>query len=126
MRRHNRQRARLQEVLEDRGREGGPLFGIGAGAELVEEDQRLRRHALENALEPHEVGREGRQMFEDALVIPDEHVDIVDHREPGPLARRHRETAEPHGHEEPHGLERDGLATGIRPADDERGRSAIQ
>jgi len=65
-------------------------------------------------------------MFENALVVTDQNVNVVYHGKPGALTRRYRQTAETHGHEESYGLQRDGLPSRVRPADHQGGRGVIE
>ena len=78
MRRHDHQRAGIEEMLDDRGGNGGAFLRIRARSELVEQHERAVGGAFEDAPQPDQIGGEGREVFEDALVVADEDVEVVD------------------------------------------------
>ena len=104
MSRHDQQCSAVQQILYHRRRQCRPFLGIGPRSELVQQDERTIRRSFENALESHEIGGEGRQMFEKALIVADEDVQRVDDRNHRPVDRRHRQPAHGHGHDQTRGF----------------------
>ena len=112
--------AGLEKVLDDRGGERGPLLGVRAGAELVDERERALRRELHDRLEAEQIGRVGRAVLEHVLVVSDQHAEPVDDRNDRSLGRGHGEARHRHRDDEPRSLERDGLAARVRPTDQQR------
>ena len=97
------------EMPEDRAGQCRALLRVGAGAQLVHQHQRTARGAAHDAQQVGDVRAERRKRFKDALLVADVGVDAVEPRESG-LVRRDVQTGVGHHGQQPHCLERDGLA----------------
>ena len=84
VRRRDRQRRALRELVEQGPRERRALDRVGAGGDLVEQHERARRRRLEHVHEVAEVPRERRERGRDRLLVADvgEHVGEDGHARP--------------------------------------------
>ncbi len=80
----------------------------------------------EHALQAHEVGAERGEVFQHALVVADEDVEVVDDRDDRSFRGRHWQPAHGHRHDETSGLQRHRLTAGVRAADDQRVVFAVE
>ena len=87
MGRRRDQRAGPDEVVEQRLGQGRALGRVGAGAELVEQDQRARPGRLDDPDDRAQVAREGRQRLGDRLLVADVGEDVAEDRQPAAGAR---------------------------------------
>ena len=126
MRRGGDERAALARVLDDGDGQRRALGRVRAGAELVEQQQRPVVALLEHAHGVRHVRRERGQRLLDALLIADVGHDLVEHRHGAAVGTRDVQAALRHGREQTDGLERDGLAAGVRAGDDERVKFAAE
>ena len=76
--RRHRQGAAVEQVLEEGAREGGAFGRVGAGGELVEEDERRRAGALEQLDDVAHVAAERRERLLDALLVADVGEDLFE------------------------------------------------
>jgi hypothetical protein len=63
--------AALAQVVEQRAGDRGALLGVGAGAQLVEQDQRAAVGIAQHAHDAQDVRREGGQALLQALLVAD-------------------------------------------------------
>ena len=115
--------AALDEPVEEAHRDGASLLGIGAGAELVEKDEAVRRGGRHDAADRADMAGEGRERLVDRLLVADVGEDGVEDREARLGGRGEAEAELVHQGEEADGLEGDGLAAGVGARDDERPRA---
>ena len=94
------------------------LFGIGGGAELVEQDQRVGAGEAREAVEIDDVRGEGGELGLDGLRVADVGQECG---EDGKAGRRggHGQAGLGHHGQQGGGLEGDGFAAGVGTADDE-------
>ena len=116
------ERPALGQGLQRRLGESRALVGIGAGAELVQQNERAVVHLLEDFLELLDEGGEGREVLGHALIVADDGEDGAQQGQPRALAGGHVQAGLRHETEKPEGLEGDGLAAGIGPRDHEERR----
>ena len=121
MARRDQRRAAAAEVIDDRDAERAAFDRIGARADFVEQHQRRRRPAprsIDAML--RDVRREGAQARLDRLLVADVGEQRPEHRQ--------RAIRRPAGMrspacaiiaQQPGGLQRDGLAAGVRPGDEQ-------
>ena len=115
-----RQAAALAEFVEQRDGERGAFFGSRARAQFIDEHERARRGGFEHGAHVEHVRGKRGEIGGDRLFVADVHEHAIDERQ----ARRLRGdgNAGLRGeHREAHRFERDGLAAGVRAADDEHG-----
>jgi len=109
------------EVIHQGHRQGASLGGVGARPELVEEHQcRQRQHPVHR----HDVGDvpgEGAEVGVDRLLVADVGEHSPEHREPRPRGRGDVQASLRHQRQEAGRLQRDRLAAGVWPGDDEDG-----
>ena len=96
--------AALAEFFEDGNGQRRALDGVGAGAQLVDQDEGAVIRLLEDGDELGHVGGEGREGLLDALFVADVDEDILKGRDG--RARSGRDEQPAHGHE---GQKADGL-----------------
>ena len=96
--------ATAPQLLDDGLRQGGALHRVGAGAQLVQEDEAAVARHLEDVDDVHHVGGEGGKGLLNALLVADVRQDMAEHRHPAALPRGNHQAA--HGHE---GQQADGL-----------------
>src|SRR5438128_2672946 len=118
--RGDHERAPLGQLLEDRLGEGRAFVRIGSRAELVQEHERALVGRFEDLARLLDERRERGEVLGDGLVIPDDREDVVEHGQARALVGGH--VAADLGHERLNRerLERDRLAPGVRPGDDEQ------
>ena len=114
--RHGQQRA-ARERLQHGTRERGSLDGISAGGDLVEQHDRPAIGDLEDLDEVADVAREGREAALDRLLVADVGEHVGDDRQHRALGR-HLQPGLVQQHAERERLQRDGLAAGVRAAQD--------
>ena len=112
-----------EEVRRDGYREGCAFFGIGGGAQLIQQDERVGCGFAGDAVEVDDVGGEAGEVALDGLRVADVGVDAGEERERR-LLGRDRHAGLRHEREQAEGLERHGLAAGVGAADDELLRAA--
>ena len=78
-----REGAGRAEVLHERDAERAALFGIGGGAEFVEQHQRIRRDVQRHLADVGDVRGEGAEVFLDRLVVADIGQHLLEERELG-------------------------------------------
>ena len=126
MRRGRDERAALAPALNDGDGQRRALGRVRAGTELIKQQQRPVVAVLEDAHDVRHVRRECGQRLLDALLIADVGHDLVEHRHGAAVSARDVQAALRHGGEQANGLERDGLAAGVRAGDDERVKFAAE
>ena len=110
--------ARLQKVAGNGHGQRGAFFGIGGGAKLVEQNQRLLAGQPGEPVEIGDVrGKSGERGF-DGLRIADVGQERCEDRKAGRLGGNGQSSLGHHG-QQSRGLERDGFAAGVGAADDE-------
>ncbi len=115
------ERAALGQLLEHRLGERGAVVGVGARAQLVEQDERAVVHALEHLAELLDEGGEGREVLGHALVVADD--GEASARSTGSRAPSRAGTWQPDcamSASRPERLERHRLAARVGPGDDEQ------
>ncbi len=110
------------ERLEQGGGERCAFLRIGAGRELVEQDQALVRSALQQLAQALYVRAEGRQRASEALLVTDVGQHTIEPADRRLLRDRQRDAGARHPSDQAKRLERNGLATGVGPGDHERAR----
>ncbi len=108
----------VEEALRDGDSEGCAFFGVGGGAEFVEEDERVGCGFARDAVEVDDVGGEAGEVALDGLGVADVGVDGGEERESG-FFGRNGQAGLRHNGEKTQGLQGDGLAAGVGAADDE-------
>ena len=118
---------RCGQLLEHRLGERRAVVGIGAGAELVEQDdQRAVVHALEHVAELLDERGEGREVLRHALVVADDGEAPARRRAGARRLGGHVQTRLRHQREQGQGLERHRLAARVGPGDDEQRPRAVE
>ena len=120
MRRGHHMRPAFEEAVEHGLSQRGPLRGVGAGAELVEQDERAAIRGFPCVAEMPDLRRKRGKMIIKALLVADERVDRRPPRDDGTLRRRDRQSGERHDRQQTERLEAYGLAARVAAADDER------
>ena len=119
VRRRRDHRAGVEQPADDRHGQGGALGRIGAGADLVEQDERGRTGIGHEAHDVAQVARERRERLGDALLVADVGHDPPEDRQPRAVGRRDAQPGLVHERQEAERLQRDRLAAGVRPGDDQ-------
>ncbi len=112
--------ALFDEFVEQGLGEGRALRRICARAELVEQHEAVVAEVPPGLGQVVDLGREGRDVVGQALLVADEGVDAAEPGQVGAGLGRHREGREGHGRAQAEALEADGLAAGVAARDDER------
>ena len=86
--RHHRPAAALVEAVEDGPAQRRPFRRVGAGAQLVEQDQALRVGLLQDEGDPRNVGTERAERLFQALLVADVGEDVVKDGDVAALAGR--------------------------------------
>ena len=120
MRRGHHMRPAFEEAVEHGLSQRGPLRGVGAGTELVEQDERAAIRGFPCVAEMPDLRRKRGKMIIKALLVADERVDRRPPRDDGTLRRRDRQSGERHDRQQTERLEAYGLAARVAAADDER------
>jgi len=107
-----------EEVGGDGYGEGCALFGVGGGAELVEQDERAGGGFAGDAVEIDDVGGEAGEVALDGLGVADVGVDAGEEREVGGFGGDGN-AGLGHEGEKAEGFEGDGFAAGVGAAEDE-------
>ena len=115
MARHDGEPRLADEPAEERLRQRGPFDGIGAGGDLVEEDERALGRRVEDRNEVPDVSGERGEAHLDRLLVADVGQHVVEDGQLGVLGRRAQAALVHRG--EPEGLERDGLTARVGAAD---------
>ena len=110
--------AEREEVGGDGDGEGGAFFGVGGGAELVEQDERGGVGVAGDAVDVDDVGGEAGEVALDGLGVADVGVDGGEEGKGGVLGGD-GQAGLGHEGEQAGGLERDGFAAGVGAGDDE-------
>ena len=113
------------EVLGDGNGQRGALFGIGGGAEFVEQDQRMRGRGARDEIDVGDVGGEGGEILLDGLIVADVGEDGVEDGQLGAVGRDGHSGLRHQG-EQASGFERDGFAAGVGAGDDELAAGAFE
>ena len=114
------QRARPQEVVQERLRQRRPLGRIRPGTQLVEQHERARTGRLRDSDDRAEVARERRERLRHGLLVADVREHVAQDREPGSGIGRHVEAGLVHEGEQAEGPQRDRLAARVRAGHQER------
>ena len=120
MSRRSDERARPDEVVEQRLGEGRAFGRVRSRPELVEEDERPGPGRLDDPGDGAEMTRERRERLGDRLLVADVGEDVAQDRQAAARLGRHVEAGLVHERQQPEGPQRDGLAAGVRARDDER------
>ena len=108
------------QLLDDRFRQGGALYRVGARSQLVQQDQAAAVRHLENLNDVHHVGRKGGKGLLNALLVSDVRQNVLKHGDAASLPRRNHQAAHGHEGQQADGLQGHGLAAGVGAGDDER------
>ena len=114
------QGARPDEVVEKRLRQRRALGRVGAGAQLVEQDQRAGSGRLDDPGDRAQVAGERRQRLGDRLLVADVGEDVAPDRQPAAGFGRDVEAGLVHQAQQPERAQGDGLAAGVRAGHDQR------
>ena len=106
------------EMAGDGDGEGGAFFGIGGGAEFVEQDERMRGRGAGDEIDVGDVGGEGGEILLDGLVVADVGEDGVEDGELGAVGGD-GDAGLGHQGEQADGFQGDGFAAGVGAGDDE-------
>ena len=112
------QAADVAEVSGDGDGQGGALFGIGGGAEFVEQDQRMGGRGARNEINVGDVRGEGGEILFDRLVVADIGKDGVEDGDFGAVGGDGQAGLRHEG-EQSDGFQRYGFAAGVGAGDDE-------
>jgi len=115
------QRALADERVDERLRESGPLHGVGAGAQLVKDDERPFVRLPQNVHDVTHVGRKGGQVLLDGLLIADVRIDARKHRQARAFHGRDVQAGLVHRRQQPDRLQCDGFAARVRSGDEKDG-----
>jgi hypothetical protein len=110
----------LEQVCQDGARQRRAFDRVGSGPEFVQDDERPRVGLPQEADDVGHVRREGAERLLDALLVADVGVDAVEDAQHGFGGRRDVQPGLGHQRQQADRLERDGLAAGVRPGDDQR------
>ena len=114
------ERARGDEVVEQRLGERRALGRVRAGAELVEQHERARPGLLHDPHDRAQVPGERRERLGDRLFVADVGEHVAQHGQAAARGGRDVEPGLVHQREQPERAQRDGLAAGVRAGHDER------
>ena len=112
-------RASFAEVLDHRASQGPALRRIGAGADLVEQNQPREGQPAIHRHDVAQMSREGAQVGGDRLLVADVREDGSEDRDHGAGGGRDVQSGLRHEGEQPGRLQRDGLPAGVRAGDDQ-------
>ena len=113
-------------MVEERLGERRALGRVGPGAELIEQDQRVRAGRLDDPGDRPEMARERREALGHRLFVADIGEDVLEDRQPRPGLGRDVQPGLVHQREEAKRPQGHGLAAGIRTGDHERGVAVAQ
>ena len=119
------ERAGRAEMLHHGHAQRAALFGIGGGAQLVEQDQRIGRDIESHVADVGNVRREGAEVLLNRLVVSDIRQDLREERKLG-LRGGHGQPGLGHQAQQAHGFQRDCFAAGIGAADEQRAAVPVQ
>ncbi len=120
MRGGDRERATRRERFENRAAQRRAFDWIGAGAQLVDENERVLGSGAQHLGEVLEMRAECREAGQDGLLVSDISVDIVEDRDPRSHINRRRNPGLHQRGEEPERLEQHRLAASVRAGDEKR------
>ena len=123
-RRH--ERAGLDEVVQQCLGQGGSFGRVRARAEFIEQDQLVGPARFDDPDDGAHVTAERGKRLSNGLLVAYVGVDIVEDRQPRATVRRDVQPRLVHQAKQPQRPQRDGLAAGIRPSDEERRVVAAQ
>ena len=103
-------------MVHDGDRQGRPFVRVGPGADFVEQHEGRGGEPCGRFRDVAHVGRKGREVGGDRLVVADVGENLPEHGQPGG-ARRDVEPHLRHQRKQPRGLERDRFPPGVRAAD---------
>ncbi len=109
--------AALDERFEERDRQRRALLGIGARAQLVEQDQGVGTGGVPRLAEPQQPAAEGGAVGQQILIVAHGGDQSREKGQTGALRRRHRQAALMGQGEETGGLQRHRLAAGVGAGD---------
>ena len=111
--RRDNKAAGLQEVVQERHREGHPLLGIRPGPQLVQQNERPPADGFDDAGDvPHVRGKSGQRLL-DGLLVPDVGKHPVEDRERGAFRGRYLHAELVHQRKNANGLQAHGLSAGV-------------
>ena len=118
VRRRDRERRALRQLVEQGARQRGALDRVGAGGDLVEQHERARRGRLEHVHEVAQVPRERRERGRDRLLVADVGEHVGEDGQAGALGRD-VQAALVEQRAQPERLQRDRLAARVGAAEHE-------
>ena len=118
-------RAAFEETFQHGDRQRGAGVGLGAAADLVDEDQRAIVGGVDDLRQPPQVRRERGRVLCDRLFVADVGADALE-RPDRRRRRGHVHAARGHRHRETDELERDGLAAHVRAGDDQNPHVVVE
>ena len=91
-----------RQGLEQGDAQGGAFLGVGAGAELVQQDHAAVMNRFEDLFQMQNMAAEGREASRDGLVVADVRVEAGQGRKGRALPGRHGATTGGQGRQQPH------------------------
>ena len=113
-------------MVEQRLGQRRTLGRIRAGAELVEQHQAAGSGGVDDAHDRAQVPAERGERLRDGLLVADVGEDVAEDRQAAAGRRRHVQPGLVHQRQQAEGPQRDGLAAGVRPGDDQRREVATE
>ena len=115
----------LAEMFGDGYGEGGAFFGIGGGAEFVEQHQRVRGRGARDEVDVGDVRGKSREILLDGLIVANVGEDGVENGQLGAIGGD-GDSGLRHQGQQADGLQGDGFAAGVGAGDDELAAGAFQ
>ena len=107
------------QLLDDAHRQRRALGGVGARAQLVQQDQGVFVGVVQNAGDLFHVAREGGQALLDALLVADVHQILTEHADGALLMSRDQQAVLCHGAQKARGFQGNGFTAGVGAGDDQ-------
>src|SRR5690606_25232879 len=125
MGRHDGCDAAVLQMIEQRPRQRRTFRRVGSRADFIQQHQRTLVGFAQDADGIGHVRRKGAEILLDALLVTDVGVDALEYAQFGVLHRQ-MQTALRHHRQQTNRLERDCLAAGVRPGDDQHPRIRVK
>ena len=102
-----------QQPLQNGHSQGGTLLRIRTCSQLIQQQQILRLHLIQNLHQMCHMGRKGTEALLNALLVSDISIDIAIHRNLRAGLRRQKQAGLSHEHQKPQCFHGNGLTAGI-------------
>jgi len=126
MRGDNGRDSLFEHVVEYGARQSGTFLGVGASAELVQEDKRTVVGTLEDPRQLGDMPGEGRKRLLNGLLIADVSKNIPKDADPRTGLGGNLQPGLRHQRHQPNGLQGDGLAAGVGTGKHHREDTAVE